>query len=98
MWQVYVFGFLAGVFGVNGIPHFLNGLAGKKFKSPFGENSDYMVNIVWGWLNFIVAGIFLFYSHSHIHLLRTFASVMVGALVMALLLPMFLGLVDSKKK
>jgi hypothetical protein len=71
MWQVYVYGFLAGLIGANGVPHFIKGIIGEK------------------WLNFVVAGIFLYYSHYHAHLLRTFAMVAIGALVAGVVLSTF---------
>ncbi|HET8991840.1 MAG TPA: hypothetical protein VFN31_02290 [Candidatus Saccharimonadales bacterium] len=81
MWQVYVFGLLAGFLGANGVPHFVSAEMGKKFMTPFGKDSSPLMNLAWGWLNFVVAGILFYYSHYHAHLLRAFASVAVGALI-----------------
>lgn len=86
MWQLYVFSFLAGLFGANGIPHFVKGITGQVHQTPFGKPSSAIVNVIWGWVNFVVAFIFIYYSHFHKHLLRAPAMVAVGALLMALLL------------
>jgi hypothetical protein len=56
---VYLAHFFGGVFLANGIPHFVNGVCGKPFRTPFvrmdeGGNSP-TVNVVWGWLNLLVA-------------------------------------------
>jgi NhaP-type Na+/H+ or K+/H+ antiporter len=45
---------LIGFFFSNGMPHFLMGVAGKKFRSPLGANSSTQVNVVWGIINFIL--------------------------------------------
>ena len=86
MWQVYVYGFLAGVIGANGVPYFIKGVMGKSNHTPLGKSSSAYINVVWGWLNLVVASLLLYYSHFHQHLLRAFASVAVGALLSGLLL------------
>ena len=86
MWQLYVYSFLAGVIGANGVPHFVKGISGEKFQTPFGKSSSALVNVVWGWLNFVVAGLLLYFGNVHQHLLRAFSLVVIGALVIALVL------------
>lgn len=50
----------AGVFFANGIPHFVNGISGASFQSPFakppgvGESSP-VVNVIWGVINFVIS-------------------------------------------
>lgn len=85
-WQLYVYSFLAGVIGANGLPSFVKGISGKKHQTPFGHPSSAVVNVVWGWLNFAVAALLIYYGHVHQHLLRAFACVAVGALIMSVLL------------
>jgi len=65
MWQSYVFSFLAGAFAANGIPHFIKGGIGQRHQTPFGKPSSAAVNVCWGWINFIVAAVFLHFSHVH---------------------------------
>ncbi len=53
----YLFG---GAFLANGVPHFVAGVMGRSFQSPFakppGEGlSSSTVNVGWGFLNFVVA-------------------------------------------
>jgi len=55
--------FLAGMFTANGIPHFVHGVSGRRFPSPFAKPpgkglSPPILNVVWGLANFI-AGILL---------------------------------------
>ena len=65
-WYYYLADFVAGAFIANGVPHFVQGMCGNKFQSPFasppgvGESSA-VINVVWGWINFAVGGILLIY-------------------------------------
>jgi len=85
-WQLYVYSFLAGVIGANGVPHFIKGITGQKHQTPFGRPSSAMVNVAWGWVNFLVAALLIYWGDVHHHILRAFACVAVGALLIALLL------------
>ena len=64
-WYIYVAHFLAGAFLVNGIPHFVQGISGNRFQSPFaspptvGESSP-MVNVIWGAVNFVIGYLLLY--------------------------------------
>ncbi len=86
MWQLYTFSFLAGLFAANGTPHFIKGVMGQKHQTPFGKPSSAVVNVCWGWINFVVAVIFFHFGHVHTHENRAFAMLAVGALLMSLLL------------
>ncbi|MFZ3311670.1 MAG: hypothetical protein WA280_20145, partial [Xanthobacteraceae bacterium] len=64
-WYYYVAHFFAGVFLANGVPHFVHGISGNKFQSPFASPpgvgvSSAIVNVVWGWFNFVIAGALVF--------------------------------------
>ena len=53
----YLFG---GAFLANAVPHFVSGMMGRPFQSPFakpsGEGlSSSTVNVLWGFANFVVA-------------------------------------------
>ncbi len=58
LWYVYLAYFFAGVFLANGIPHFVQGISGKRFSSPFAEppegKSSAVVNVIWGMVNFVI--------------------------------------------
>lgn len=47
---------IIGLFGTNGIPHFVRGVTGQRHMSPFGSDSSPVVNVIWGSVNFAVAG------------------------------------------
>ena len=63
-WYVYLAHFGAGVFLANGVPHFVNGISGGRFQSPFasppgvGESSA-IVNVIWGLINFVIGYVLL---------------------------------------
>ena len=63
-WHDYLAHFFAGAFLANGVPHFVQGICGNKFQTPFasprgaGEFSA-TVNVIWGWFNFIIGGALL---------------------------------------
>ena len=63
-WYVYLAHFVAGLFLANGVPHFVNGISGNRFQSPFasppgkGESSP-LVNVLWGIANFVIVYILL---------------------------------------
>lgn len=98
MWQLYVYSFVAGLFGANGVPHFIKGITGQKFQTPFGTDSSALLNVVWGWLNFVLAAMLLYFGNIHPHLLRAFSLTAIGALLMALLLSYHWGEKNTKKK
>ncbi|SCB56682.1 hypothetical protein GA0061105_101515 [Rhizobium aethiopicum] len=54
-WIAYIAHFIAAAFLANGIPHFVNGVSGRSFRTPFGNRSSPMVNVIWGWANFLFA-------------------------------------------
>jgi hypothetical protein len=64
LWYDYFLHFIAGAVLANGVPHFVQGICGNKFQTPFarprgvGESSA-LVNVMWGWLNFVIAGALL---------------------------------------
>ncbi len=52
--------FFGGAFLTNGVPHFVRGVMGQAFQSPFarppGEGlSSATINVLWGFANFVIA-------------------------------------------
>jgi len=60
----YLAYFASGLLITNGIPHFVNGISGRKFQSPFasppgvGESSP-LINVIWGMVNFLLGYLLL---------------------------------------
>jgi len=59
-WLWLVSYFFAGAFAVNAVPHFVSGIMGRSFQSPFAKPpgrglSSATVNVVWGFFNAVIA-------------------------------------------
>ena len=63
IWWFYLVAIPAAFLLVNGVPHFTQGIAGKRFTTPFsggpGTEDTPIANVLWGSSNFIVGGILL---------------------------------------
>ncbi len=63
-WYIHVAHFVAGLFLANAVPHFVHGISGEKFQSPFasppgvGESSP-LVNVLWGMANLVIGYVLL---------------------------------------
>jgi hypothetical protein len=58
-WVMLLSYFFGGVFLANAVPHFVSGMMGRPFQSPFakppGEGlSSSTVNVLWGFFNIII--------------------------------------------
>jgi hypothetical protein len=63
-WLYFISYFFGGLFLCNAIPHFVSGVMGRPFQSPFakprGEGlSTSTVNVLWGFFNLAVAYLLL---------------------------------------
>jgi len=63
-WLHYISYFFGGCFLSNAIPHFVSGVMGRPFQSPFARPpgqglSSSTVNVVWGVFNFAVSYILI---------------------------------------
>ena len=91
--------FIAGLIFANGIPHFVNGISGKRFNLPprgvrIGSAA---VNVLWGWFNFVLATIVIGFAVGwDTETVISAASILFGVLVCALVLSKTFG--DKKKK
>jgi hypothetical protein len=96
-WYVYLARFFAGVFLANAVPHFVSGVQGRRFPSPFasppgkGESSP-TVNVVWATANAVV-GYFLLYGVGSFTLTRSREVLIVGlgGFLLALMLSIGFG-------
>ncbi len=63
-WLHLVSYFFGGLFLANAVPHFVSGIMGKPFQTPFAKPSGIglsssIVNVLWGFVNFVFAWLFL---------------------------------------
>jgi hypothetical protein len=79
--------FVSGALIANGIPHYMRGVVGEKFQTPFGRPSSAVVNVVWGTFNFVLGWALWHYAgmhRSHMHTFRYELAFGLGAFVMSL--------------
>lgn len=63
-WNHYVSYFWGGAFLANAVPHFVSGVTGHPFQSPFASPpgqglSPALVNVLWGFLNLVIGYLLL---------------------------------------
>jgi hypothetical protein len=63
-WYHYLACFFAGAFLANTIPHYVQGISGNSFPSPFADPpgkglSSPLVNVLWGLANLVIGCILL---------------------------------------
>ena len=101
-WYVYVLQFVSGLLLANGIPHFVQGVSGHRFQSPFasspgvGESSP-LVNVLWGFAN-LAAGFAILWSFQPkgADVVFEWIAVGLGVLAMAIMLALHFGRVRSR--
>ena len=59
IWYDYIACFFAGMFLANAVPHFVQGVSGNRFPTPFAKPpgkglSSPIVNVVWALFNLVV--------------------------------------------
>jgi hypothetical protein len=102
-WYIYVAHFFGGAFLANAIPHFVAGISGRAFQSPFAKPrgvglSSAVVNVLWGWENLVVAYVLLV-TVGYLNLGDFLDAIVfaVGLLVMGLVLAMSFGRTNGGK-
>jgi hypothetical protein len=99
-WYVYALQFVSGLFLANGVPHFVQGISGHRFQSPFASpgvgQSPPIVNVLWGFVNlavgFAILGSFL---PKGADVVLEWIAVGLGVLAMAIMLAWHFGRVRS---
>jgi hypothetical protein len=96
-WYAYLAYFGAGALLANAVPHFVSGISGSRFQSPFasppgvGESSP-LVNVLWGTTNLVAGWVLLFgVGEVTIGLTRDCLMVLLGALGTAVGLAIHFG-------
>jgi len=101
-WYAYLAYFFAGFFLANGVPHFVNGISGKRFPSPFASppgrgESPPLVNALWGLANFFIGYTLIFeVGDFNFGLTRDVLMVGLGALAISAILAVYFGRARSR--
>lgn len=90
-WYNYVAAFFAGAFLSNAIPHFINGVSGNKFPTPFAKPpgrglSSPIVNVLWATFNLVIGWLLIHPGKLHSHERLAHVVFAVGFITMALML------------
>ena len=100
-WYFFVLELLSGLFLANGVPHFVKGMCGEPFQSPFakppgvGESSP-LSNVLWGFGNLVAGALLLhFFWPQGSAAAAGWALVGLGVLIMAVQLSLHFGKVRS---
>jgi hypothetical protein len=93
--------FFGGAFLTNAVPHFVSGVMGRPFQSPFAKPrgqglSSSTVNVLWGFFNLAVGYVLIcrvgqFDLHSTDHVVASGLGVLVMGVVMARMFGRFHG-------
>ncbi|MGB9514770.1 MAG: hypothetical protein WBU20_24000 [Candidatus Acidiferrum sp.] len=102
-WYFYIAYFFSGAFFVNAIPHFVNGVSGRPFPSPFASPpgkglSSPLVNVLWGTFNALVG--YLLVCHVGHFQIRNIPDVILfgaGGLLMGIMLARAFGRLPNLK-
>lgn len=103
-WYFFLLEFFAGAFLANGVPHFVQGISGAPFQSPFGKppgigESSPLSNVLWGFANLVGGAILLHYFWPWGRTAAAgWAAAGFGALVMAVQLATHFGKVRAGKR
>lgn len=89
-WLSLVSYFFGGIFTANSIPHFVAGMMGRAFQTPFAKPpgkgpSSSTVNVIWGFFNAVVA--YLLVAHVGEFHLRSWSHILafgLGALLISM--------------
>ena len=92
-WLSLVAYFFGGIFWTNAIPHFVAGMMGRPFQTPFAKPpgkglSSSMVNVLWGYFNaavgyLLIAHVGVFHPRTTSHILAFGLGVLLISIQMA---------------
>ncbi len=89
-WYTYLACFFAGAFLANFVPHFVKGVCGDKFPSPFAKPpgkglSSAPLNVVWGLFNLLIGVVLFRAGHIRHNGLVAWVVVFIGFALMSIM-------------
>ena len=99
-WYHYIAGFFAGGFLTNVIPHFVNGISGNAFPTPFANPpgkglSSPLINVLWALLNLLIG--YLLFRVSKINSKRKLALLIFFAGILCISIMLSISFMDKVK-
>jgi hypothetical protein len=100
-WMEYFLAFVAGLFLANAVPHFVQGICGNRFPTPFAKPpgkglSSPTVNVVWGIVNLVIG--YLALTHSGISRGAPMQPLMLLLGIVAISIPMSVRFAKREKE
>lgn len=88
-WYHYIMAFFAAAFLTNFVPHFVNGISGIPFPSPFSNPpgkglSSPLTNIIWAFINFIIGYLLLRFSRINSKNILALIVFFLGVIIMSI--------------
>ncbi len=92
-WYHYIAAFFAGMFLANAVPHFVNGVSGNPFPSPFAEPpgkgfSSPLVNVLWANFNLLISYLLFRFGKVSRQYKWLMLALFIGIIVMSIMLSM----------
>jgi hypothetical protein len=93
-WYHYLSAFFAGFFLANAIPHFVNGISGYEFPTPFADPpgrglSSPLTNVVWALTNILIGYLLLRASRINSKTIGGLVIFFIGAAAVTITLSLF---------
>ncbi|MFT3946543.1 MAG: hypothetical protein QM763_06170 [Agriterribacter sp.] len=95
-WYHYLTAFFAGIFFINMLPHYINGITGKAFPTPFADPpgvglSAPVINVVWAVINFFIAISLLYFGKLGHRKKNIWIAAIAGAILMSFYVANYFG-------
>ncbi|MFT4204733.1 MAG: hypothetical protein QM610_12580 [Chitinophagaceae bacterium] len=95
-WYHYLTAFFAGIFFTNMLPHYIHGISGKEFPTPFADPpgvglSSPTMNVVWALINFFIGTSLLYFGKLGSRKKSLWIAGVVGAVVMSFYVAHYFG-------
>lgn len=95
-WYHYVLAFFAGFFAVNFLPHYLMGIIGKPFPTPFATPpgrglSSPVLNVSWGLVNFLISFAIFYFARLNERKKWIWVAFFIGGVLMSYNLASYFG-------
>ena len=101
-WYIYLAQFVSGLLLANGVPHFVQGISGRRLQSPFASSTEVgelspLINVLWGFANLAIGFALLWvFAPKGSEVVWEWVAVGLGVLVAAVLLAKHFGRVRAE--
>jgi hypothetical protein len=99
-WYHYIAAFFAGTFLANVVPHFVNGISGNSFPTPFADPpgkglSSPLTNVLWALFNLLIG--YLLFRYSRTNAKNKFAMIIFFAGIIFISIMLSMAFIDKVK-